>query len=102
MQMKCTILIRQEGPGADRDLQEIGRYERPADKATPADFGLARAEGQALLTSLQRVVTQQQVSAIPSRPGQIDTGAFKLRTDSQSRPVPMLRRGQSKATLVTQ
>ena len=67
MQMKWTVLIRYEGPGSDCALQEIGRYERPADEATAADFGLARAEGQALLTSLQSVVTQKQVFAYDER-----------------------------------
>lgn len=67
MQMKWTIFIRYEGPGARDALQEIGTFERPADSATAADFGLARAEGQALLTSLQSVVTQQQVYAYDER-----------------------------------
>ena len=67
MQMKWTILIRCEGQGSDREQQEVGRYERPVDKATSADFGLARAEGQALLTSVQRDVTQQQVYTYDER-----------------------------------
>ena len=67
MQVKWTILIRSEGPGANDKLQEIGRFERPADRATVADFGLSRAEGQTLLANLQQVVTQQQVYAYDAR-----------------------------------
>lgn len=67
MQVKWTILIRSEGPGASDELQEIGRFERPADRATVADFGLSRAEGQTLLANLQQVVTQQQVYAYDAR-----------------------------------
>jgi len=52
MQMKWTILIRYEGPGAGDELQEIGKFERPADRAAAADFGLSRAEGQTLLANL--------------------------------------------------
>ena len=67
MQMKWTILIRYEGPGAHDELQEIGRFERPPDMATAADFGLSRAEGQTLLANLQGVLTQQQVYAYDER-----------------------------------
>ena len=67
MQMKWTILIRYEGPGAHGELQEIGRFERPADRATAADFGLSRAEGQTLLANLQGVLTQQQIYAYDER-----------------------------------
>ena len=67
MQMKWTILIRYEGPGAHDELQEIGRFERPPDRATAADFGLSRAEGQTLLANLRGVLTQQQVYAYDER-----------------------------------
>ncbi|MDZ5455658.1 hypothetical protein [Azohydromonas lata] len=55
MEHQWTVLVQQQG-GTACEPVVVGTFRRRVDGATPADFGLSLAEGQALVQSVQHQV----------------------------------------------